>query len=95
MIEYVDCPFVIKMRRNKSDGSFTITKAQTEHRGHEVSQMQFKKYSKKRLGAGVQRNTVMRRQDKNENEQNEEQILVDSPSKEQGWETGGVSVHPE
>ena len=99
VLEPAECPFVIKMRKNKSDGSFTITKAQTEHRGHEVSQVQFKKYRQKRLGAGKKRNGGILRQDKyeevskEESEQNEEQILKDGPSRAQGGEAGGVSGH--
>ena len=61
VIEPADCPFVIKTRKNKSDGSFTVTKAQTYHRGHEVSEKQFKKY---RLG--FQRKQSMPRKGNNE-----------------------------
>ena len=99
VLESADCPFVINMRKNKADGSFTITRAQTEHRGHEVSQVQFKKYSQKRLYAGKQRNCTMPRQDKkeeilkDEREQNQEQILEESSNRVQGEETGGKSVH--
>ena len=66
VLESVECPFVINMRKSKSDGSFTITRAQTEHRGHEVSQVQFKKYKQKKLGAGVRKNDTMPKQDENE-----------------------------
>ena len=99
VLEPAKCPFVIKMRKSKSDGSFTITKVQTEHRGHEVSQVQFKKYSQKRLGAKKQRNSAKSRPDENEEVskyergQNEEQILKDSPSRLQGGEAGGISGH--
>ena len=63
IIEPVDCPFVIKARKNKSDGSFIITKAQTEHRGHEVSEKQYKKY---RLGAHLRRKQLVPRKGNNE-----------------------------
>ena len=63
IIEPVDCPFVIKARKNKSDGSFIITKAQTDHRGHEVSEKQFKKY---RLGAHLRRKQLVPRKGNNE-----------------------------
>ena len=63
VIEPADCPFVIKTRKNKSDGSFTVTKAQTYHRGHEVSEKQFKKY---RLGFQLRRKQSMPRKGNNE-----------------------------
>ena len=65
LVEYADCPFHIKMKKNKS-GSFTITKADTKHRGHEVSEAQFKKYRQKRPVASVQKNVLMLMQDKME-----------------------------
>ena len=79
----------------------TITKADTKHRGHEVSEVQFKKYRKKRPVASVQRNVLMPRQDKSwevseeEREPNQEQLLKDSPSKEQEGKADGVPGHAE
>merc|ERR1719430_2697824 len=68
VLEYADCPFLIRMKGNNSDGSFTITKAYTEHRGHEVSEVQFKKYCQKIRGASAQRNVLIPRQDESEEE---------------------------
>lgn len=66
LLEYADCPFLVRMKGNKSDGSFAITMADTEHRGHEVSAVQFKKYSQKRGVASAQRNVSMPRPDESE-----------------------------
>ena len=42
-VEYVDCPFRIDIKVN-ADGSCVVTRALTEHSGHEVSEEQFLKY---------------------------------------------------
>ena len=42
-VEYVDCPFRIDIKVN-GDGSCVVTRALTEHSGHEVSEEQFLKY---------------------------------------------------
>ena len=42
-VEYVDCPFRIDIKVN-ADGSCVVTRALTEHKGHEVSEEQFLKY---------------------------------------------------
>ena len=66
VLEYADCPFLVRIKGNNSDGSFAITMADTEHRGHEVSAVQFKKYSQKRGVASAQRNVSMPRPDESE-----------------------------
>ena len=43
IIERVDCPFLIDTKVN-TDGSCVVTKAVTEHVGHDVSEEQFQKY---------------------------------------------------
>ena len=43
MLEYVDCPFLIRTKVN-ADGSCVVTRAVTEHSGHPVSEEQFQKY---------------------------------------------------
>ena len=43
LMEYVDCPFLIDTKVN-ADGSCVVTRALTEHSGHEVSEEQFQKY---------------------------------------------------
>jgi len=82
LLEYADCPFLVRMTGNNSDGSFTVTKAETEHRGHEVSELQFKKYSQKRRGdrSSAQRNVLMPRRDESEkvSEEEREHILKDN-----------------
>ena len=45
IVEYVDCPFRIILKVNL-DGSCVVTRALTEHRGHEVSEEQFQKYQR-------------------------------------------------
>jgi len=62
ILEYADCPFLIRVKGNNSDGSFTITKADTEHRGHEVSEVQMKRYSRKRWATIGKRNVLIPRQ---------------------------------
>ena len=42
-LEYVDCPFRIGLKV-RPDGSYIVTRAETEHSGHEVSKEQFEKY---------------------------------------------------
>ena len=44
-VNYVDCPFLITAKENL-DGSCVVTKALTEHSGHEVSEEQFQKYQR-------------------------------------------------
>ena len=46
-MQIADCPFIIKIRGNQADGSYVITKADLEHKGHEVSEEHFKKHSKR------------------------------------------------
>ena len=45
ILEFVDCQFLINTKVNP-DGSCVVTKAVTEHSGHEVSQEQFQKYKR-------------------------------------------------
>ena len=46
MLDYADCPFVIKIKGRPSDGSYVITKANLEHKGHEVSVEHFQKHAR-------------------------------------------------
>ena len=58
VIQYADCPALIKARANK-DGSYTVTRADLEHRGHEVSEEQYYKYRKTRKLTSEQENAVL------------------------------------
>jgi len=58
VIQYADCPALIKARANK-DGSYTVTRADLEHRGHEVSEEQYLKYRKTRKLTSEQENAVL------------------------------------
>ena len=57
-IQYADCPVLIKAKANK-DGSYTVTRAELEHRGHEVSEEQYFKYRKTRKLTSEQENAVL------------------------------------
>ena len=47
-VEQVACPLKLLLRTRK-DGSWLVTKAVTEHKGHEVSEERFQKYRKTKL----------------------------------------------
>jgi len=47
MLEYADCPFAIRITGRQADGSYVITKADLEHKGHEVSVDHFQRHSKR------------------------------------------------
>ena len=47
MLQYADCPFAIRIKGRQADGSYVITKADLEHKGHEVSVDHFQKHSKR------------------------------------------------
>ena len=47
MLEYADCPFAIRIKGRQEDGSYVITKADLEHKGHEVSVDHFQRHSKR------------------------------------------------
>ena len=57
-IEYVDCPFLIDTKLN-ADGSYIVSRAETEHRGHEVSEEQFQKYRRSRRLTSDQKDVVL------------------------------------
>ena len=65
-MEYADCPFLVKMKGNNSDGSFTVTGADTNHMGHKFSEALFKRYCRKKVGTSAQRNLLMPKHDKSE-----------------------------
>ena len=56
--EYVDCPFRIGLKV-KPDGRYIVTRAETEHSGHEVSEEQFEKYRKTRRLTCEQEDAVL------------------------------------
>ena len=47
ILEYADCPFLIDTKLN-ADGSYIVSRAETVHTGHEVSEEQFQKYRRLR-----------------------------------------------
>ena len=57
-LEYVDCPFLIDAKVN-ADGSYIISRAETKHRGHEVSEEQFQKYRRSRRLTSDQKDVVL------------------------------------
>ena len=57
-IEYVDCPFLIDTKVNP-DGSCVVTRAWTEHSGHQVSEEQFQKYKRARMLTREQEDAVL------------------------------------
>ena len=57
-IQHVDCPLNISLRERK-DGTWIVTRAETEHRGHEVSEEMFHKYRKTRRLSSDQEDAVM------------------------------------
>ena len=54
----MDCPFLIDTKLN-TDGSYIVIRAETEHRGHEVSEEQFQKYRRSRRFTTDQRDAVL------------------------------------
>ena len=56
-IEYVDCPFLIDTKLN-ADGSYIVSRAETEHRGHEVSEEQFQRYQRSRWLTKLQKQSL-------------------------------------
>ena len=57
-IQHVDCPLNISLRERK-DGTWIVTRAETEHRGHEVSEEMFHKYRKTKRLSSDQEDAVM------------------------------------
>ena len=57
-IEYVDCPFLI-ITKLKADDSYIVSRAETEHRGHNVSEEQFQKYRRSRRFTTDQKDAVL------------------------------------
>ena len=57
-MEHVDCPMIINLWE-RQDGSFEVSKAVTEHQGHEVSEERFKKYRLKRRLTSDQEDAAM------------------------------------
>ena len=45
-LQRADCPVMVEARSNE-DGSWTITKAVLEHKGHEVSEELYRQYRKR------------------------------------------------
>ena len=54
----MDCPFLIDAKLN-ADGSFIISRAETEHRGHEISEEQFQKYRNSRRLTSDQKDAML------------------------------------
>ena len=88
-MEYADCPFLVKMKGNNSDGSFTVTGADTNHMGHKFSEALFKRYCRKKVGTSAQGNLLMPKQDKSEEKRVE--IMRESSSKVEEGESDEVS----
>ena len=57
-LEYADCPFLISLKGH-TDGSYMVTRVETEHKGHEVSEEQFEKYRKPRRLSREQEDAVL------------------------------------
>jgi hypothetical protein len=58
LIEHVACPVMLTMME-RPDGSYVVTRATTEHEGHEVSEEMFKKYRRTRRLTAEQEEAVM------------------------------------
>ena len=57
-LEFVGCPFRIGLKL-RPDGSYIVTRAETEHSGHKISEEQFQKYRKSRRLTSEQEDEVL------------------------------------